>query len=596
MSNAAAMSIPERSEVEAALSRILSQPDFQSSSRLCEFLRFIVYEALEGRSAQLKAFTIAVAVYGRDESFDAQSNSIVRVEATRLRRLLERYYSGEGAADPLRIEIPRGGYAPEFVVTRAAEEDAAASELPANAIAAVAPVQPGRRPARIAAAIAMTAAAAGVGFWAASYWQKKHLAGAPSIADTQKPQPLPTLVVEIAPPAPGGQPSAALIGTRLAIEHAFDRYEDIVVLDAAQSQPPVANYRLQILPVQGQDGSTKNLIRIVHSASGEIVWSRPGIPGGQDGAATEAKARKIASSIARPFGVIFSDLQRRGASKAGRQYQCVMASYNFLARPSSARYAAARQCLERAMKERPEFQAGTALLSTITADAWLFGYQYNGKPASLDEAIQMAQRAILFDASSPRAHIAVFKSQFYDKRYQAAFETGKHAMAIDPSAGITATIVGGAYILRGDFDKGIPLIRKAAAGNESLSSVFAFFYFADAYLRGDRAETYRWGMAQGTGYSPLGLMARIIVNHRAGFLDRSRHWADTLKERFPAIYADIPAALERYSMADPLRTKLLHDLQETRLIPLLKTVAEPSSTRAATAAPDNPAAVSTAKR
>jgi hypothetical protein len=52
------------------------------------FLCFTVDEVLAGRGDRLKAFSIAREVYGRDESFDPRSDTIVRVEAGRLRQRL----------------------------------------------------------------------------------------------------------------------------------------------------------------------------------------------------------------------------------------------------------------------------------------------------------------------------------------------------------------------------------------------------------------------------------------------------------------------------------------------------------------------------
>jgi adenylate cyclase len=83
-----------------------------------KFIGFVVNEALEGRASQLKGYTIAVAVYGRSESFDPQIDPIVRVEAGRLRRALAHYYLTTGKNDPVRIEIPKGGYIPTFQTAR----------------------------------------------------------------------------------------------------------------------------------------------------------------------------------------------------------------------------------------------------------------------------------------------------------------------------------------------------------------------------------------------------------------------------------------------------------------------------------------------
>ena len=63
-------------------------------------------------------------VFHRGSSFDQDSDSIVRVEANRLRKRLATYYAGEGASHRLQITIPLGQYVPEFkTVAPKPEED-----------------------------------------------------------------------------------------------------------------------------------------------------------------------------------------------------------------------------------------------------------------------------------------------------------------------------------------------------------------------------------------------------------------------------------------------------------------------------------------
>src|SRR3954447_23247822 len=88
-------------EARDALSRVLGSEEFRASPNLTAFLNFIVERTLEGREDTIKAYTVATQVLGRPESFDPQVDPIVRVEATRLRRSLERYYGR--SADPLLI-------------------------------------------------------------------------------------------------------------------------------------------------------------------------------------------------------------------------------------------------------------------------------------------------------------------------------------------------------------------------------------------------------------------------------------------------------------------------------------------------------------
>ncbi len=105
---------PSVDAVRAELERLLASAEFVASDRLKEFLRFVVEHRLAGRADSLKAYTIALEVFGRDSTFDPQTDPVVRMEASKLRRRLERYYLGAGRADPVRIDVPKGGYAPTF--------------------------------------------------------------------------------------------------------------------------------------------------------------------------------------------------------------------------------------------------------------------------------------------------------------------------------------------------------------------------------------------------------------------------------------------------------------------------------------------------
>ena len=105
---------PSPDDVMAQLLRVLSSPEFAQSGRLQKFLRFIVEETLAGRADALKEYTIALEVFGRDDSFDPQTSSIVRVEASRLRGKLEKYNAIDGRNDPVCIDLPPGSYVPTF--------------------------------------------------------------------------------------------------------------------------------------------------------------------------------------------------------------------------------------------------------------------------------------------------------------------------------------------------------------------------------------------------------------------------------------------------------------------------------------------------
>ena len=100
--------------VQEQVERILASPGFVKADRLRRFLRFTVEASLRGEQDSIKEFLIGREVFDRDGSYDPRLDPIVRVEARRLRARLEDYYGGAGGGDPIRIEFPRGGYAPSI--------------------------------------------------------------------------------------------------------------------------------------------------------------------------------------------------------------------------------------------------------------------------------------------------------------------------------------------------------------------------------------------------------------------------------------------------------------------------------------------------
>jgi adenylate cyclase len=100
--------------VRQQLKKILASPEFQGSALLRAFLQFIVNRTLAGHAEEIKGYTVATQVLGREADFDGARDPIVRILAGRLRRALERYYWARGGQDLVRIDVPKGAYVPNF--------------------------------------------------------------------------------------------------------------------------------------------------------------------------------------------------------------------------------------------------------------------------------------------------------------------------------------------------------------------------------------------------------------------------------------------------------------------------------------------------
>ena len=101
-------------DARAELHEVLQSQGFVRSPGLSRLLSYLCDKALSAQTDQIKEYSVAVDVFGREESFDQDSDSIVRVQANRLRKRLAEYYAGEGQNHRVHITIPVGQYVPFF--------------------------------------------------------------------------------------------------------------------------------------------------------------------------------------------------------------------------------------------------------------------------------------------------------------------------------------------------------------------------------------------------------------------------------------------------------------------------------------------------
>lgn len=132
--------IPTSEVIREHVQRLVAAPEFAQSGRLCRFVRFTVEWALEGRSDELKEQVLGTEVFDRGPGFDPRIDSIVRVEARRLRKKLRAFYE-RCESEAVELSYPEGSYAPVF---RWRDEEravhaAGAQVAPAGPIVAVLP-------------------------------------------------------------------------------------------------------------------------------------------------------------------------------------------------------------------------------------------------------------------------------------------------------------------------------------------------------------------------------------------------------------------------------------------------------------------------
>lgn len=493
-SSACAQGVPAPSvaDVREALERICSSDDFSGSGRLVAFLRYLVDQDLAGHGDRLKAYSVAVSVFGRGADFDPQTDPIVRIEASRLRRTLERYYLTSGKDDPVVIAVPKGAYVPVYQARPKPPDvippERADGATPASQTEAGAPFATMRRQNRIAvAAFALSLVA---------------LAGLALVglrrSDIQNPAPPalppygPTLAVmpfEAASRDADAQVVATGISNELIDQIA--RFSELRVLgretsrQAARTDDPAGylkQYHVRYLVegvVRRHDGSFSVTARLVDAPSGTVLWSRA--YDDRDGAAqiveTQADiAGRVATTLAKPYGVLFQ--ASAGDRLSNRPddwdaYRCAIAFYDFRAALTEPSHAAARDCLEKAVQRFPSYATAWAMLSLAYLEEDRAGFnRVRRKSPALDLALQAAEKAVQLEPENVRALEALMTVQFFRQDVAKGMEAGEAALRLNPRDSELLGEFGSRVAQAGQWERGRELLRAAVDQNPGNASYY----------------------------------------------------------------------------------------------------------------------------
>ena len=122
----------EQDQALRQIDRLIASDVLHGSESLCKLLRYLAHHALEHPGVPLKEYQIATEEFSRPADFDPAVDSMVRVQAGRLRVKLAEYYAAKGADDPVRIELPKGTYTLAFHHRQPGDSRPHASEPHAN--------------------------------------------------------------------------------------------------------------------------------------------------------------------------------------------------------------------------------------------------------------------------------------------------------------------------------------------------------------------------------------------------------------------------------------------------------------------------------
>lgn len=433
--------------VRAELERILASSDFAATERIRRFLIYVVEEALAGRADRIKAYTIATSVFGRGESFDPQVDSIVRIEAGRLRRTLERYYLTAGQNDELQLRIPKGSYAPVLIKVERGSE----------------PETPGVAPAAKGGPVILV--------------ERFEQEGDP----------------EVMPNFAAGMTRALIV--RLT------RFTSMNVYAAAL--PPSTTDQAAIRPdyiLSGSAGVSADRLDVeailTKACTGQTVWAdsyQTSASASEFFSLKDEIANRVAQAIAQPYGVIFADKVKDSDSQPPSQlnsYSCVLNFHSYWKTFDRHLIEPVRQGLERTIQVDPHYAEAFACLSLTYSNAHRFRQKIGYVDGSaLEKAVELANRAIDLAPSSSWSHYARSLAYWFSNDVPNSIKSLDAARKLNPNDTTIMAELGQRHAFLMDWEKAVPLLEEAYAHNPALPGAYhiGMFLYHLAHERFDKA-------------------------------------------------------------------------------------------------------------
>jgi tetratricopeptide (TPR) repeat protein len=513
--------VPSTAEVRAELARIAGSEVFRGSPQLAAFLTFVVEATLAGDSGRIKGYTIAVEALGRSADFDPQTDAIVRVEATRLRRALERYYASEGAANRAIITLTRGSYVPTFSYRGLVEKPPAG--LPA------------------------------------------------SLADLPPGNGMPVLLVE---PfdliGHDGKPLNAATALQDKLCDAFARFDTVNVVSGATTAADRAltpAYRLLGSIEYRDDGTIHVGFRLLDSSNDAVVWSQVfDRLRRQDSraAAEDAIITELCAVLVQPYGVIRSHERTRHIStgQGDPRYRAFLEASDALRSFDHEQHIRARDSLEHLIRIDPSFAIGYAMLAALYGRQHLYGpHDQDDDFEANDRALELIRRAIEMRPESALAYQILFAILFFRQDVEAAFAAGDKALARNPYDITLQTDYAGRLIMIGEVARGMEMLARTAEFGVVRPSWYHFYFFLGSYLTQDlTGMMHHAHQITGAPNYPLGFVARTLAAAAAGEYERAQNALDALWRLNPQ-WRSIPRSeLGRFFPSAAVADRLARDL------------------------------------
>ncbi|TGQ71326.1 MAG: hypothetical protein E5V49_07775 [Mesorhizobium sp.] len=582
---------PAAPAVRETLERLLASETFGRSERARKLLRYLVEREQAGEADRLKGFSIAMDVFGKDGDFDPSTDAVVRVQAGRLRELLQHYFANEGVAEPFRIAIPRGGYVPAYelnairlpeaadparqaeVTTTQSEQYAAASDdAPVAALLAAVPTS---APAVVRhirffwMAIALVIAMLGV--LILRQGSGVLLAGGEvpatiettgetsSIAPSPISEALPLVYIAVKTSSPDASRVAASLRAGLS---GFDTI-DFIGRDADSKIDPVADATSFVFDILAGPGAGDVTIELQSVATGRVLLSRNLTAADSAPSAVENHIAGILSTSLPASGTIYSYIEQTGMEIG--LTQCLLLNDKYYLDQNAKTHEAAYRCLETLADSGAKSSLVYSELASLHLEAVNDHYAYP-PDATTEKAMTFAHRALQMGPTSPYAHRSYGYINSRLGNADEALRWMRKAYDLNPYDLAMAAAYGYGLIFAGRYAEGTPILANAVDAFSGHPTWWDFGLFAGEFMLGDTKKAAIAGTAlRTTATKSHYLAARLIGARITGQDNQARKLLDELTAKFPKFAANPRATFVDRKYPADLTERLVRALRDAGL-------------------------------
>ena len=496
----------QNKDVLEQLDKVIADSDLASSPQMSAFLRYVVEAKLKGEEQHIKAYTVGVEALGKKESFDPQSDPVVRVLAARLRKAIELYYATTGKNDPVIISFVKGSYVPAFTfaVEQIADEQNTASETD-HEIVQDDIIPAASQPLFFKSWFFTGATVCIILILGAMLANSLGMFSLTNDGDNLNHEAMlePPIVEVLSFETINGDNDTVAVAESFRRQLIADlsHFRRLRVRDGSSSEEKNSGLKAADYIISSYFMETYNQLQFTIGVSDQSsqhqVWSKSITFDTTDRKYNELmlqSVRHVVAQLASISGLLHAEAMKRLEERASKSknntvssYECMIKFHTFDLRKRHEDGIAAKKCLDDLVQGNTNNASVWAAKALFTFFDW--SHAVSAPPSMLDDALQLVENAIRLDPADSFGYEVKSYILMNQGDHDTAAETIQRARELNPSKPNLLILEGRNTILRGDWEKGTDLIKEAIMISPAPPGWFRIPLVFDAFRRGKFARS-----------------------------------------------------------------------------------------------------------